>query len=54
MEMTITIMIFFGLLFVGIPIAYGLMAASMFYIICFSHTPIIIVAQQMLILQRSW
>ena len=48
MEMTITIMIFFGLLFVGIPIAYGLMAASMFYIICFSNTPIIIVAQQML------
>lgn len=48
MNIVITLIVFFLLLFLGIPIAYGLIASSMLYIICFSHVPIIIVAQQML------
>lgn len=48
MEMGITLIVFFVLLFLGVPIAYGLIASSMLYIICFSHVPLQIVAQQML------
>ena len=48
MQMAITMLAFFALLFLGVPIAYGLIASSMLYIICFSRVPIIIVAQQML------
>ena len=48
MQMAVTLIVFFVLLFLGVPIAYGLIASSMLYIICFSQVPIIIVVQQML------
>ena len=35
--MAITMLAFFALLFLGVPIAYGLIASSMLYIICFSR-----------------
>lgn len=48
MDMFIVMLVFFVLLFLGIPIAYGLIASSMLYILCFSRVPMLIVAQQML------
>jgi C4-dicarboxylate transporter DctM subunit len=48
MEIGIVLLVFFVLLFLGLPIAYDLICASFLYIIFFSKIPIIIVAQQML------
>lgn len=48
MEMMLVMVVFFALLFLGVPIAYGLIASSMLYIVAFSKVPMIIVAQQIL------
>ena len=48
MEMMLVMAVFFALLFLGVPIAYGLIASSMLYIVAFSKVPMIIVAQQIL------
>lgn len=48
MEMMLIMGLFFILLFLGIPIAYGLISCSMLYIILFSNVPLTIVAQQVL------
>lgn len=48
MEMALVMVVFFALLFLGVPIAYGLIASSMLYIVAFSKVPMLIVAQQIL------
>lgn len=48
MEMSLVMAVFFALLFLGVPIAYGLIASSMLYIVAFSKVPMLIVAQQIL------
>lgn len=48
MDIFIVMVVFFALLFLGVPIAYGLLGSSMLYIVCFSRVPLLIVAQQML------
>lgn len=48
MDIAVLMISFFAMLFLGIPIAYSLCVSSILYIVLYSHTPLLIVAQQML------
>ena len=48
MNLLVLIIVFFALLFLGIPIAYVLCLSSILYLLLYTEVPLIIVAQQML------